>query len=121
MSRGLLEKMRRARECAVQIDGRTFTLRRPTQAEALKLNDAIAAGDQLAYINACVVGWDLTEGDLIPGGAAGALAFDADDWREWIADRAEYWMPLQDAINAALQKEAERREAAAKNWSGGST
>lgn len=90
----LAEKMRRAREFDVQIEGHKFTVRRPTDAELLDLSGS------KAFDFACrfVVGWDVKELDMIPGGGPDVVPFDVADWVEWLGDRSDLWEPLSKAI-----------------------
>lgn len=104
----LLAKMRKAREVAVEVDGRRFTVRRPTDMEAARLANS---GDLLDF----VVGWDLKEIDLVPGGTPDPVAFDAGLFREWVADRPELWQPLTDAVREAYAAHVRQREDRAKN------
>lgn len=112
MSQALIDKLRRARESVVPVNGRKFTIRRPT-AEDYALN----AGKGLALIRLSVVGWgEMTELDLgIPGGSDAKVEFSPALWSEWIGDHSEYWGGLIEAINAAIDSNAEKKEAAAKN------
>ena len=111
--KNLLEKMRRAREIGVEAAGHKFTVRRPTDEEALAFSNEETT--LLSVVKRFVVGWDLCEIDLIPGGGADKQAFDADLFGEWVADQPDVWEPLGKAILDAYRAHAEKREAAAKN------
>lgn len=107
----LAEKIRKARETSVEANGRHFTVRRPTDEEVAGLSGASLLGIAKRF----TIGWDLTELDLVPGGSAVPLPFDADDFAEWLADQPEFWVPLGEAIMSAYKVHAEKREQTAKN------
>lgn len=111
MSRALRDKLRKAREFSVTVDGHAFTILRPTDAELLALDSPGA----LAYVRRFVVGWDLVESNFDPGGGPVAVAFDADLWGDWVGDHIDLWEPLVKAIKDAYQKHQESTGAAAKN------
>lgn len=107
----MLQKLIRSRERGVEVAGRTFTIRRPTDAEAL----AMEGRDPFDFVRRFVVGWDLTEGDVLPGGGPEKIAFDAELWAEWAADHPELWSPLALAIVDDFKRHVEEREGAEKN------
>jgi hypothetical protein len=113
MSKALIEKIRRAREVKVTVDGHNYTVRRPTDLEAAELRGSMLSDGELAA--RFVVGWDLTELDLVPGGAPTPVAFDADLWREFCADRRDLWGPLAAAAAEAFIAHTKEREDATKN------
>ena len=92
----LVEKLRKAREQQVTVGGFTFTVRRPTDVEALALRGATSMRDLMPF----VIGWDtVREIDVLPGGDPHPLAFDVDVAAEWLADRPDLLTPLIDAIH----------------------
>jgi len=107
----LADKIRRARESKVEAGGHTFTIRRPTDVEAMALTSA----DVLEAVCRHTIGWDLIELDLDAGGTDVALPFDADAFREWVADQPDTLTTLADGILQAYQAHAEKRGAAQKN------
>jgi hypothetical protein len=107
----LADKIRRARESAVEAGGFSFTIRRPTDAEAMTLADATV----IDLVRRFVVGWNLKEIDLIPGGSPVAAAFDVDAFGEWVSDQPEVIGALSTAIVAAYQAHAAKRGEAEKN------
>lgn len=111
MSKALIEKILRARESLVTSGDRKFTIRRPTDAEAA----GMAETSNVDMIGRHVVGWDLTEMDVIPGGSGAAVPFDPELWVVWIADHPEHWAPLVTAIKEAYIKHASTRTEAEKN------
>lgn len=123
MSKALIEKLLRARETKVTVDGKTYTIRRPTELEAEKF-DALTGGDpgmtnmaqKCAMAQQFVVDWDLTEIDLgIPGGNPERVPFDADLWTAYVADRRDLWVPLSNQIRAQYKKHADERGESEKN------
>lgn len=110
MSKALLEKLRRSREIQVQADGHTFTVRRPTEKDLSELD-----GKTVTMAQKFVVGWDLKEVDVIPGGGPEAVPFDADLWADWVADRSDLWLPLATAMYESYSKHVEARQGTAKN------
>lgn len=110
-SQTLIAKIRAARETRVTVDGRRYTVRRPTDAEAMDL----AGVTGLGLVRHFVVDWDLTELDLIPGGGPEPVEFDPLLWDVWIQDQPHLWGPLTDAILKAYQEHTRARDDAAKN------
>lgn len=111
MSASLIAKLRKAREFSVEAGGHKFTVSRPTDVDAIEL----AGIAPVEFVRKFVIGWDLKELDVIPGGSPEPVAFDADLWAEWIADHPELWEPIAVPIMDAYRRHVEQREAAAKN------
>lgn len=111
MSKALLEKLLRAREKRVEVDGRTYTIRRPTDADVMQMRDR----PPLEFVTRFVIGWTLQEIDLVPGGMAIDVPFDPALWAAWVMDHPEVWDPLSMAIVSAYEEHVKERETAAKN------
>lgn len=112
MASDLIDKIRKARLNKVTVDGREYTIRRPTDAEAINLGNATP----LDLVRRFVAGWDHTEITLgIPGGTGDAVPFDAALWATWVDDQPHLWAPISEAVMAAYQAHAQAREDAAKN------
>lgn len=111
MSKILLEKLIRARERGVEAGGHKFTIRRPTDADAFAMQERAP----LDFVRQFVVGWDLAEIDLVPGGGPEKVQFDAALWAVWVGDHPELWEPLATQIVDDYRKHVEAREAAGKN------
>ena len=109
----LIDKIRKAREVGVDVNGRQFVIRRPTDEEALRIGRDDT--DMLGVVKRFTVGWDLTELDLIPGGSPASLPFDPLLFGEWVADQPAVWEPLAQAIMDAYKAHADKREGAVKN------
>lgn len=109
----LIDKIRKARETTVEAGGRTFTIRRPTDEEAMRMRSN--GDDLLVIVKAFTVGWNLTELDLIPGGGPEKVTFDSALFGEWVADQPAVWEPLGNAILDCYKAHADKRDAAAKN------
>lgn len=108
----LAEKIRKAREFAVQSGGYSFTLRRPTDVEMLELQGR----GSVARLFPFIVGWSgVKELDIIPGGDPHPLDFDADVCREWLSDRADLLGPLISAVLGSYTKHAEAQGETVKN------
>jgi hypothetical protein len=107
----LADKIRKARESSVDAGGHRFTIRRPTDAEAMTLGEATIIDVARRF----VVGWDLQEIDLIPGGNPVAAQFDAEAFGEWVSDQPETLGVLSTAIVSAYQAHAAKRSNAEKN------
>ena len=108
---GLIEKLRKAREQTVEAGGFTFTVRRPTDIEAIAMH-----GQPVERMLRFVVGWQgVKEIDLIPGGAPVAVEFDTALATEWLADRPDLIEPLTSAIRDAYRAHVKSMEDAGKN------
>lgn len=111
MSKTLIEKLLRAREKGVEVAGHTFTIRRPTDADVMIMRDKAP----LDFVTRFVVGWDLKELDIIPGGGPEAVPFDTALWGAWVLDHPEVWDPLSMAIVESYESHVKAREESAKN------
>jgi len=111
MSKALIEKILRAREQAVTVGERTFTIRRPTSADMVEMEGK----NNLDYLRKFVVGWNLQELDVVPGGGAEPIPYDAEVWAHYLNDRQELWAPLGEAIIKSITDYAEARKVDGKN------
>jgi hypothetical protein len=111
VSKALLGKLLRSRESTVTIGERTFTIRRPTDADAIGMQ----GHRTLDFINTFVIGWDLAESEFDPGGTSEKVPFDSELLAAWIADHPELWEPLALPIVDAYTQHVNRREEARKN------
>jgi len=104
----LLLKIRKAREKNLEVGGFSFTIRRPTDVEAQRLQGDNNVPELLGF----VVGWDkVREIDVLANGDAHPLAFDAAVCREWLSDRPDLLQPLVTAIvEAYLAHRADLKE-----------
>jgi hypothetical protein len=94
----LIAKLRKAREKNVEAGGFIFTIRRPTDVEAMQMGGFKDPSMLIPY----VIGWDkVREIDVVPGGDAHPLPFDADVCREWLCDQPDLLAPLVEAITEA--------------------
>jgi hypothetical protein len=114
----LSDKLRRARESNVKVNGHTFTIRRPTDIEAIEFqrqyqSDEALYGARLA--ERFTIGWDLSESELLPGGGPERAPFEDALWREYVAVHPELWAPLAAQILDAYTAHAAKRESAEKN------
>lgn len=115
MSDALAEKLRKARQSTVEIDGHVFTIRRPTDAEADRINLQRPSNVQVCREYVC--GWDdsVTQAAIgISSGSSDPLPFHSEVWREWVDDRPDFWVPLYEAIVDAYNKHNEALVSAGK-------
>jgi len=109
----LLDQRIKAKSSTVEADGRVFTIRRPTDEEALKIGrDGV---DMLEIVRRFTTGWDLSELDLVSSGTSEKTPFDSDLFADWVADQPQLWVPLGEAILNAYKAHAEKRDTAVKN------
>jgi hypothetical protein len=111
MSKALIEKLRKAREFGVAVNGNTYTVRRPTHADVINL----PAANAIDFVHRFVVGWDLTEMQVVPGGGPDPVPFDPELWSAWVDDRPDVWEPIAKALLDAYRLHAEAREGELKN------
>lgn len=96
----------------LEVEGHTYTLRRPTPAEAIGLADSTG----LDLVHRFVVGWDHTELSLgFPGGTDRPEPFDADLWVAYVDRHPVLWKPLAESILDAYAVRRTALEDAAKN------
>lgn len=111
----LIAAMRKHRELKVPVGKFVFICRRPTDEEAVGLFRAGGLSNSLIARNH-VVGWENVSAADMPGGDnSDPLPFDVDVWREWCADRNDFWPPIGEACMAAYNEHAEKLRDAAKN------
>jgi hypothetical protein len=109
----LIAKIRKARLSEIEAGGKRFTICRPTDLEVAKMRgEALSPFDIMVRH---VVGWQLTERDLVGDGSDAAVPFDGDLFAEWVVDQPDLWQPLAEAVMGAYAKHREAMEAAAKN------
>ena len=101
-----LERYRAARETSVPAGKHTFRIRRPTELEVARVGGSIG----IDFALRCVVGWDLQEIDLIPGGAPEPVAFSPELFVDWVADRPEDWRVIVDAVTSAYKQHKDQAD-----------
>jgi len=103
----LIDKIRKARQQNVAIDGHVYTVRRPTEMEALPCFIESIKGEnnkqklfriQKFLVSNFVDDWDLQEIDLYPGGPPIKAEFDKDVLMEYLSDRQETFAALANEI-----------------------
>ncbi|MGZ5000622.1 MAG: hypothetical protein ACXV7F_09995 [Methylomonas sp.] len=106
MSQLLIDKLKKSRETNVGTGGYTFTVRRPTDMEAMYLRGSgLKQGDLMEKF---VVGWSgVTELDIIPGGTGLEVPFETRLFMEWVADKPNLWADLVDAIVSSYKAHEE--------------
>lgn len=113
MASALLEKLRRSREIKVTVGGKNYTARRPTDIEAIELHNS--GSSFAAMAQKFVIGWDLLELDIVPGGGPEPAPFDAELWADWVADKPDLWPVLATAILDAFNAHVAKRTSSEKN------
>jgi hypothetical protein len=127
MSQLLINRIRKNREFSKAVvdkkTGRTYTFhcRRPTDYEASELKSS-GIGNDCAIAQRFVVGWEgVIEDDVVGGGGTDPVTFDPTLWREWCADRTDFWAELAGAIAASYKEHVSDIEQAVKNSESGLT
>ena len=110
----LLEKMRKARESVIETGGHRYTIRRPTDLQIVEM-EARDGGLSLRNALGFVIGWDLEEIDLVPGGTTERVPFDPELFMEWISDKPADWGNIMQALRSAYRKHEEQMEQAKGN------
>lgn len=98
MSVSLKERMLAARQQWVEAGGFKFEIRRPTAMQLMRFREGGDEEMSHRVMTQCVVGWNLRESDLLPGGGSDLVAFDSEAFVAWVEDRPELWAPLTAAI-----------------------
>lgn len=99
----------KARERSVEACGHVFIVRRPKAAEM------VLGMTKLELVRRFVVGWDLKNIDLVPGGTPDPEPFDAALWADYLEDNDSLWPPLTEAILGLWNEHLAAKEAAEKN------
>jgi hypothetical protein len=113
----LIAKLRAKRASTVEIDGRTFTVRRPTLHEYLQYRSPdnkihIPVEDLRKF----VTDWSgFTEHDFWGGGSGDAVPFDHDLFMEWVVDYPKVWSRLLNEVLEAFNRYIQSRDDIAKN------
>lgn len=113
MSAALIARLKKQRELKVTIEPHTFICRRPTDVEMIEIGRAGADWSELAA--RFVVEWEkVTENDVVGGGGSDAVPFSSALWRDWSADRPDFWEPIATALLAAYSEHRKSIEATRK-------
>lgn len=110
----ILDKIKKAREFMIEVEGVRFTLSRPTDLEAITMKYE-SVEQAVLDVPRFVVGWSLQEIDLFPGGNAIAVEPEAEVVSAYLADRPDMWMPLIEALKDSYSKHSKKREERSKN------
>lgn len=106
----LIDRMRKARESVVVIGDHRLTISRPTHLDAMGMQYE-SNREAITGISKFVVGWDVTELQLVPGGTNELVPFDNELFIEWLQDQPKLWEPLIDAVKGAYQVHADKLKA----------
>ena len=105
----IIEKIRKARESTVEVDGHTFSYRRPTDIQAQGMSyDSLQ--DAVKDVAGFYFDWDMTELDLIPGGTGESVPFDSELFWEWVQDNPKYWEKLVKAVLDSYKEYCKKRD-----------
>lgn len=98
----LIEKLKKSRETRIDADKFAFTVRRPTDLEAVQMRgEKLTQGDIMRRF---VTDWhNVTELDIIPGGTGVPVPFETDLFMEWVADYPGLWSPIVAAVLNAYE------------------
>jgi hypothetical protein len=119
MSNELIEKMRKARQQGIEVDGLQFTIKRPTDLDVMEIRRK--GINQYALLRGYVVDWSgVQERHLINGGTPKPIEFDSDVFMEWVSDQPTVFSTLIEAISKSYQDHEQEREDALKKPDTGS-
>lgn len=93
----LVEALRKSRETIVTSGAFEFTIKRPTDYDAVKF----AKMEQLEILTEFVEGWNVKEIDVVPGGTSEVAPFSKELFKEWIKEDLMLWSPLIEQIQSA--------------------
>ena len=97
-------RKRSSRRVEVTVGKFVFVCRRPTEHDVIDMHTRNALTDVFAFAVEFVIDWKgVTSADVFPDepGDATALEFDAELWREWVAERPDFWTPIAEACSNA--------------------
>lgn len=104
----LIDKIKKARESNVVINGVTFTILRPTDYEAITMLERVSSKDLIAQF---VIGWKgINELDMLAGGSPDPVLFSTEVFIAWAEDNIEVWPELVDAITEAYRAYRARKD-----------
>ena len=100
-----IDRYRKSRQSIVEAGKYRFTVLRPTKLDVLRAaSEDGAAALSLEFAIRYVVGWEnVTEMDLYSGGDPEPVAFDADVFKDWLADQPELWAIVAKGIAEAYR------------------
>ena len=94
-----LAKLRKGRESKVEVGGFVFTIRRPTDLEAIDLQTVTSTLDGVRQVLRFVVDWHGVKGtDIVPDGEDKAVPFDSELFAMWVEDQPAIWGDLVAAV-----------------------
>lgn len=105
----LLDKIKKARESKLKIDGITYTVMRPTDLDTIEMRFENTK-EAVLGVSKFVIGWDAKEVDLFPGGTGSEAEFSQDVFIEYIKDHPEAWSPLIEGVRDLYQRYSENRK-----------
>ena len=112
----LIDKIKKSRESSVIVNDKKFTVRRPTDFEAISMGDMNAK----QVLSRFVIGWaGMQEIDLIEGGDAVDVEFSTDLFISWSEGNLDVWAELIAAINDSYHRYYECNEKPLKKQKSG--
>lgn len=114
----LADKIRSSRIIEVNVDGKIFLGRRPTDEEFGEIRENSTAYEVCRkFVN----DWrNVKESDLIDGGCDDQVAFDADIFYEYISDNAEIAIEISKKLISEAVDRINRKNKTIKNYAAGS-
>jgi hypothetical protein len=106
------------REERAEVGGRAFTLRRLGDLAVAQLRERCrrdGADFVVELVRQTVVGWEMDEAGLYPGGGDSAVEFSTELFMTWVEDQPETFSGLAERALAQLTARHAAREASAKN------
>ena len=106
-----LARYQKSRESLIEAGRFHFTVRRPTELDITRV--VVASGGSMTFEDAVryIVGWDVLESDLLPGGEPVPVVFDAKVFADWIADQPNLWEPVISGVVTSYRQHQEAIEA----------
>lgn len=96
------ESISRSRRSVIELGRHKITIERPTPWDVVMSQGAGVKAD-VVWASGFVVGWDLQEIDLVPGGLPLPVVFDGAAFGAWIKDYPDLWQPLVKGVIDAYQ------------------
>lgn len=111
----LIKAIRKARQGQVEVGKFVFIVRRPTDAEVNQFSDRNPSLHEVA--SEFTTDWKNVEArDIEPSTKSDdPVTFDPELWREWCADRPDFWAPITNKVMEMYRQHQAKLETTAKN------
>ena len=114
MSNELLKQLKRSRISTVEVNGYTFKIRRPTDEEAQELGELVRQSKSpiVKIAKEYTIGWENVKArDIVPQTKSDdPVEFEPELWREWCADRPDFWGPIANTVMEKYQTHSDAME-----------